>query len=229
MTTIELHLIECMSFTKYVYWLFLFLDLAWIWRKKWNTGKSRLLLLLFWLAHPSSAKTAYDFYRHFRLVQRNRTKIESSRSHLRRLCARWLYTKKGQYNCKRHVCMYVKGRPCGIVYGKGQPTGPRGEVPKWTCFPNPASKIGSWHTSDRILSPVDGFLGQRQFVQGSTNYKLSINIEWPTRRNIWVLWGVSEEAHDVSVMIIKGNLLSVQLLWSLFVKLKMIGAIRRSF
>ena len=36
-----------------------------------------------------------------------------------------------------YQCMHVKGRPCGIVHGKGQPpTGPRGEVPKWTYFPN---------------------------------------------------------------------------------------------
>ena len=49
------------------------------------------------------------------------------------------------YACM-YVCMYVKGGPCGIAHGKGQPTGPRGEVPKWTYFPHPASKIGSWHT-----------------------------------------------------------------------------------
>ena len=40
--------------------------------------------------------------------------------------------------------MYVKGPPCGIAHGKGQPTGPRGEVPKWTYFPNLTSKIGLW-------------------------------------------------------------------------------------
>ena len=49
-----------------------------------------------------------------------------------------------------YVCMYVKGRPCGIAHGKGQLTGPRGEVPKWTYFSNPASKIGSWHTADHV-------------------------------------------------------------------------------
>ena len=59
------------------------------------------------------------------------------------------------------VCVCVcKGRPCGIAHGKGQLTGPRGEVPKWAYYPNPASKIGPWHTADRVLLPVDGFRGQ---------------------------------------------------------------------
>ena len=35
-----------------------------------------------------------------------------------------------------------------------------GEVPKWTYFPKPASKIDSWHTADRLLLPVGGFRGQ---------------------------------------------------------------------
>ena len=39
------------------------------------------------------------------------------------------------------LCMYVKGRPCGIAHGKGQPTGPREEVPKWTYSPNPQAKL----------------------------------------------------------------------------------------
>ena len=46
------------------------------------------------------------------------------------------------------------------AHGKGQPTGPRGEVPKWTYFPKPASKIGLWHTADHVLPPIGGFRGQ---------------------------------------------------------------------
>ena len=49
--------------------------------------------------------------------------------------------------------MYVKGRPCSIAHGKGQPTGPSEEVPNWTFFPNSASKISSRHT-------IGGFYGQ---------------------------------------------------------------------
>ena len=41
-----------------------------------------------------------------------------------------------------------------------QPTGPRGEVPKRTYFPDPASKIGMWHTADHILPPIGGLRGQ---------------------------------------------------------------------
>ena len=52
-----------------------------------------------------------------------------------------------------------KGRPCGIAHGEGQPTGPRGGVPKWTHFPNPASKASSRHTADRVLL-ISGFGGQ---------------------------------------------------------------------
>ena len=61
------------------------------------------------------------------------------------------------------VCMYVcmlRDRPCGIAHGKGQLTGPRGEVPKWTHFPNPASKTGSRHTADRVLPLISGFCCQ---------------------------------------------------------------------
>ena len=47
-----------------------------------------------------------------------------------------------------------------VAHGKGQPTGPRGEVPKWTYIPNPASKIGSWHIADPVLPPVVAFRGQ---------------------------------------------------------------------
>ena len=50
---------------------------------------------------------------------------------------------------REDVCMNVKSRPCGIAHEKGQPTGPRGEVPKWTHFPIHASKIGSRHTANR--------------------------------------------------------------------------------
>ena len=58
-----------------------------------------------------------------------------------------------------YVCM-LRGRPCGIAHGKGQPTGPRGEVPKWTHFPNPASKFDSRHTADRVLPLISGLRGQ---------------------------------------------------------------------
>ena len=53
-----------------------------------------------------------------------------------------------------------KGLPCSIAHGEGQLTVPRGGVPKWTHFPNPASKISSRHTADRVLQLISGFGGQ---------------------------------------------------------------------
>ena len=47
--------------------------------------------------------------------------------------------------------------------GSGVPTGPRGEVPKWTHISNSASKISSRHTADRVLPLISGFGGHLYF------------------------------------------------------------------
>ena len=67
-------------------------------------------------------------------------------------------TVRQKNELQMYVC--VKGRPCGIAHGKGQPTRPRGEVHIWIYFPNPASKISSWHTADRLLLLISGIHGQ---------------------------------------------------------------------
>ena len=45
----------------------------------------------------------------------------------------------GLENDHAYVCMYVKGRPCGIAHGKGQPTGPRGEAVSYTHLTLPTT------------------------------------------------------------------------------------------
>ena len=47
---------------------------------------------------------------------------------------------------KMYLTLYVCMLKDTLVHGKRQPTGQRGEVPKLTYFPNPASKLGAHGT-----------------------------------------------------------------------------------
>ena len=68
---------------------------------------------------------------------------------------------------KPTLYVYVKKSPLQRCPWNGQPTGPRGEVPIWTYFPDLASNFGSRHTADCVLPPTDNFaLGTKGLPKG---------------------------------------------------------------
>ena len=147
------------------------LGVLWISKKKDKNQRSAHILL--------GNKEMY-FSWHVKIWELNSSKLYnfpplfSSVPRIRLTTSGWVYY------------VYVKIRPCGIANWKEQPTGPRWEVPKWTYFPNPMSKIGPRHTNNHVLPAIGRFCGQLYSRTNRFAERSSWTIAYTQAMVIWV-------------------------------------------